>query len=121
MTTIFVIVAFVSGLLAGSISVWRWGEASRRALPGGFDAEALQEVSHTAVMNRIALRKERIMEAANALGKITNDGVEDLFCISDRTASAYLRQLTRDGKLERVGSGRGTFYVPVMQKETGGG
>jgi predicted HTH transcriptional regulator len=113
MATLFIIVAFISGLFTGALSVWRWGEATRRKLPGGFDAEARQEESHTAVMKRIALRKDRIMEAAIALGKITNDGVEDLFCISDRTASAYLRQLTRDGRLQRMGSGRGTYYVPV--------
>jgi len=38
--------------------------------------------------------------------------VEDLFCISDRTASRYLRQLTEAGQLTPEGSGRGSYYTP---------
>ena len=57
-------------------------------------------------------RLTRIMEKALADGRITNDGVEDLFCISDTTASNYLSRLVKEGKLVRRGEGRGTYYEP---------
>lgn len=46
-------------------------------------------------------------------GRITNDGVEELFCISDRTASTYLSKLKKAGRLQRQGSGRGTYYTKL--------
>ena len=118
LTTILVTLAFICGLAVGSVGVWRMISLQRRMSDDMFDAEALLESSREARSARVAMRKERIMEAAVAMGKITNNGVEDLFCISDRTASAYLRQLTKEGKLERQGSGRGTFYIPVQTNKT---
>jgi len=46
-----------------------------------------------AIARRIQKRKARIMEYAQAKGKVTNDDVEDLFCISDHTARNYLNKL----------------------------
>jgi len=111
--TIFIIMAFVLGALGGAVVVWRWGGMMQRRPFQEQEAEVLNAEAQAAVAARIALRKDRIMEAATALGKITNDGVEDLFCISDRTASSYLRQLTDEKRLERRGNGRGTYYVPT--------
>lgn len=67
-----------------------------------------------ALDERLSDRHARIMEKAKADGRITNDGVEELFCISDRTASVYLRQLTEKGDLTRQGQGRGTYYTPTQ-------
>jgi len=115
MTTILVSLAFLLGLIVGVVGVWRWGGLLRSKGEFDLDGEVIQygKEAQVAIRERIARRKDRIMEAATALGKITNDGVEDLFCISDRTASTYLRQLTEEGRLKREGSGRGTFYVPI--------
>lgn len=119
MITIFVIIAFILGLLVGLMVMWRWGGVSLR-LPFqyGEETEALSAEAQAAVNARIATRKDRIMEAANAIGRITNDGVEDLFCISDRTASNYLRQLVDEGRLERFGAGRGTYYLPIKKQDS---
>lgn len=111
----FISVAFFSGLVIGLVVMWRWGGMMKRQPFADDEAEQLNQEALAAIKVRIEMRKNRIMEAANALGKITNDGVEDLFCISDRTASSYLRQLTEEGRLERQGSGRGTYYVPVKK------
>jgi predicted HTH transcriptional regulator len=68
--------------------------------------------SHKAVRERTEKRLARILAKAKAEGRITNDGAEELFCISDRTASVYLGELTKRGDLERKGAGRGTHYTP---------
>jgi hypothetical protein len=63
------------------------------------------------VQGRIERRKDRIVAKAKEEGRITNDGVEELFCISDNTAGNYLRQLVAEERLQKVGStGRGVYY-----------
>lgn len=106
-----------SGLLVGSLVGWYVREVStRQASPLFSDDEesgAVRQSAHIAVAKRTERRLDRILQAAKIDERITNDGVEDLFCISDRTASTYLRTLTKAGKLKRQGIGRGTFYTPV--------
>jgi len=112
-----VLIGLMLGLLFGGGVGWVLGRRAERAayLFSGADEEEVSEAlgaAQVAVAERIQKRLERIMEAATREGRITNDGVEELFCISDRTASNYLRQLTEAGRLERQGIGRGTFYTP---------
>jgi Fic family protein len=77
------------------------------------EAKEVREQAKAAVRARGERRLRLIMTVAaeSEAGRITNDDVEDLFCISDRTASNYLRQLTEAGRLHRHGSGRGTYYT----------
>lgn len=77
------------------------------------EVEAFGSKGRAAVNERTQKRKARIMEKARAEGRITNDGVEELFCISDRTATVYLSALVEEGRLERSGTGRGTMYTPL--------
>ena len=80
---------------------------------GSEEADELRAKGARAVSERIQKRKDRIMLKAKENKRITNDGVEDLFCISDRTASNYLSVLVKEGKLEKIGtSGRGVHYIP---------
>ena len=115
--TIFTAISFIIGaLFGGGVVFWR---AKRTQSTSAFSAdsdesEELREKASKAVQTRIEKRKTRIVEAAQKDGKITNDGVEDMFCISDRTASNYLQQLTKAKILTKVGlSGRGVYYVPT--------
>jgi len=72
------------------------------------------EKGRATVQKHIAKRKERIMDKAIRQGRITNDDVEDLFCVSDATARNYLNDLEEDGHLLQNGeSGRSVFYTPV--------
>jgi len=86
----------------------RWGSSFRYFSEE--DEEGLQH-ARAAVQARTVKRLEKILQATQRAGRITNDGVEELFCISDRTASVYLSQLTKSGRLQRHGSGRGTYYT----------
>ena len=76
-------------------------------------ADELRAEGAQSVQERIERRKGKILAQAVAQGRITNDGVEDLFCISDATARNYLSQLVVEGHLEKIGTtGRGVYYVP---------
>jgi len=102
-------------IFGAGVVVGRWVAP---AAPELFDEEAAATdpriiASHKAVRERTEKRLARILAKAKAEGQITNDGAEDMFCISDRTASVYLGELTKRGELERKGAGRGTFYVPT--------
>jgi predicted HTH transcriptional regulator len=94
------------------------GRQAKPAAPELFEEEENIEDPRTiaarrAIEARTEKRFSRILEKAQSEGRITNDGVEELFCISDRTASVYLGELTKRGDLERKGIGRGTYYVPI--------
>ena len=55
------------------------------------------------------------MVFARAQGGVTNDQVEKLLRVSDATASRYLAQLTKTGRLRLVKAvGRGARYAPVQ-------
>ena len=117
--TLISLVLFVAGVGVGVVVSRRFSAPSVASVFVAKDQDAADELRAEAaesVALRIEKRKGRIMQAAHTAGRITNDGVEDLFCISDRTASKYLRQLTAAGKLTKEGSGRGTYYTPQQKK-----
>jgi predicted HTH transcriptional regulator len=112
-----IIIFLVTGLVGGFVTGFLVGRRVAPAAPELFDeadidADPRLEAARGAVQARIEKRLVRVMEKVQAEGRITNDGVEELFCISDRTAGNYLRLLTERGSLERKGVGRGTYYIP---------
>lgn len=44
-------------------------------------------------------------------GRVTNDEVEKLLHVSDATATRYLAQLEKEGRVVQVGKGAGAYYV----------
>ena len=113
---LFILVGVTVGGVVGFVLGWRKGTQTNPGLVDFADSEEVQEFSekgHAAINERIERRKARIMDKARAEGQITNDGVEELFCISDRTATVYLNALVDEGKLLRSGTGRGTMYTPI--------
>lgn len=56
-------------------------------------------------------RKERVLEFLKEKGKITNNDIESLLSVSDSTATTYLDELEKEGKIKQIGDeGRGVFY-----------
>lgn len=107
------IVIITISFLVGGIVGWVFGRrAGRAALPFTEENDEVTSASQVALTERTHKRHARILERAREAGRITNDGVEDLFCISDRTASVYLGQLVANGSLTRHSAGRGTYYTP---------
>jgi predicted HTH transcriptional regulator len=103
------------GIVLGFAAGWFFTKKSHGNSPEFTGDEDDEVMAHAreAVSSRTEKRFDRIMSTAEEAGRITNDGVEDLFCISDRTASTYLRKLTEAGRLQRHGVSRGTYYTPV--------
>jgi predicted HTH transcriptional regulator len=96
----------------------QYGRTSRSRAPELFiEDDEVDDPRVAAARQAVRARTERrlakILAQAQVDGRITNDGAEELFCISDRTASVYLSELTKRGDLERKGAGRGTFYTPT--------
>ena len=58
------------------------------------------------VKNRKMDRKSRIIKLLNEKREITNNEVEKLLSLSDATATRYLDELEKEGKIEAFGSSR---------------
>lgn len=72
----------------------------------------LRKSANKARTDKVKVREEMIEEYTRHKGKITNDEVERMFCVSDSTASNYLNDLEEKGKLKQVGEkGRGVHYT----------
>lgn len=57
-------------------------------------------------------RKQKILEMFQEKKEITNNDVEKLLGVSDATATNYLDELERSGKITQKGkTGRGVFYI----------
>jgi len=112
MTLIYIAIAFILGLMFGRYSLR--GLASKS---GGRSSEVMNELreeAHETIEKRTNKRKARVLALAQKQGRITNDDVEDMFCISNNTARNYLDQLEHEGKLKQVGTtGRGVYYTPI--------
>jgi hypothetical protein len=53
---------------------------------------------------------DKIIQFASTKGKITNDEVQKLLRISDKTSERYLKKLVLQGKLQKFGSIRDAHY-----------
>ena len=66
------------------------------------------------IQDRKHKKLEKILEALNTKGKITNDEVEKLLHVSDATATRYLSALEKDGKIQQVGKmGKAVEYTRI--------
>ena len=111
---IAIIVAFVGGFWIGKKRVNHQSATRFGGLTDSGVMSELGEKGRKAQQERIEKRKARILERAKRKGRITNDDVEDLFCISDATSRNYLNELEQAGELTQHGeSGRGVFYTPT--------
>lgn len=56
---------------------------------------------------------EKIMTAIEANGKISNNEVEKLLHCSDATATRYLSELEKQGRVRKIGKGRALHYEKI--------
>lgn len=77
-------------------------------------ARTLAVKARAVIQSRKRKKLEKIMEVVNAKGKITNDQVEKLLHVSDATATRYLAQLEKEGKVKQEGkTGKGVSYLKI--------
>lgn len=65
------------------------------------------------VIERKSKKLEKIVALALKDKQITNDDVEKLLHVSDATATRYLQELVRQGRLKRSGTTSGITYEPT--------
>lgn len=112
-TLLFIILSFIIGFLVGKKVENGRNQQNAVRFADLNQAREAGKKGRVAIQLRTEKRKARILKQAQDTGKITNDDVEDLFCISDTTARNYLNELEAEDKLIQVGaSGRGVFYTP---------
>ena len=57
--------------------------------------------------------KSKLLESIMSRGRIANNDVQILLGVSDATATNYLEELEKEGKIKQHGEiGRGVFYTP---------
>lgn len=78
-----------------------------RPHPRSFLARAFEKIQF-----RKRARQEKIVALAVKKRSIANDDVEKLLRVSDATATRYLAELVRQGRLKRSGATRGTRFEP---------
>lgn len=107
MEVLLAIIFFVLGFFVGKKSRKTFAFRTSEEL------KKMHQESRQALSRRTERRKARILSLAKKQGRITNNEVEDMFCISDRTANRYLNELEKEGKINQIGrSGRGVHYTP---------
>ena len=79
-----------------------------QAHPRSFLAKALESIQF-----RKRAKLEKIIKLATEKGSIKNDQVEKLLRVTDATATRYLSQLVKDGRLRRIGHQAQPQYEPV--------
>lgn len=78
---------------------------------GNFIRNLLAKAS-AKIQSKKNAKLEKILQALSTKNKITNDKVEKLLHVSDATATRYLAQLEREGKIMQVGKqGKGVLYI----------
>jgi len=61
--------------------------------------------------SRVEEGKDKIMELFNNEAEISNNDVEKLLGVSDSTATRYLDDLEKEGRIRQIGTtGRGVTY-----------
>ena len=72
----------------------------------------LRQMAQATIQLRIQKKLLKVMELFAKQTEITNDEVEKLLHVSDATATRYLAELEKRGKIRQVGTtGRGVKYV----------
>ncbi len=67
-----------------------------------------------AIQFRKRAKLEKIIKFAVLKGSATNDQIEKLLHVSDATATRYLSQLVKEGRLKRTGPDGNARYEPML-------
>ncbi len=99
MNYILLIIVGIAGIIIGSTF------SSYAKVPADRDVNLFFEQS-----KRKRKNKKRILEFLKNNEKITNNGVEKLCGVSDATATRYLDELEKEGKIRQIGTVGHTVY-----------
>jgi Fic family protein len=97
---------FIFGLIIGGLGVWM---LMRRRLDSRLRGND-RGVINPEQMEKKQENLERVLQIAKEKGQIRNDDVQSALGVSDATATRYLDQLEKQGKLVQSGSKKGVIY-----------
>ncbi len=105
------VLIFILGVGVGGVAVWL---AARRGLKNAGQAAG----SAPTLIGRQAEEKKRNKEALLGILEtqtpLTNNHVEQLLGVSDATATHYLEELEKEGKVRQVGTtGQAVYYEKI--------
>ncbi|MBU1102779.1 DUF977 family protein [Patescibacteria group bacterium] len=113
---IYIAIIIVLGVWIASL-MNKIKKLERNAKPAAEERKDIEEVGRAlaehnkAVQEKIGESKNRIIILLQEKGRVTNDDVQKELEVSDATATRYLDDLEKDGKIIQQGSQKGTFYV----------
>lgn len=74
-------------------------------------ARDLAAKARAVIQNRKRVKLDKILTEIMKKGSVTNDHVEKLLHVSDATATRYLSQLEKEGKIQQIGkTGKSVKY-----------
>ena len=78
-------------------------------------ARDLAAKARAVIQNRKRVKLDKILAELTKKGSVTNDQVEKLLHVSDATATRYLAQLEKEGKIQQIGkTGKSVKYQKVL-------
>lgn len=107
-TFILILVFFLGTLIGGFVVYFLLRKQRHGALPGIASHVEKQKTEKQT-------RKERILLMIRERGSVTNNDIEKALGVSDASATNYLQELEREGKIERIGE-RGRFVSYKLKK-----
>ncbi len=92
---------FILGLVVGGVVLLLW---LRRSKTGLIARQQGEKAAH----------KQAIIAAFAGKGQLTNDEVQKLLGVSDATATRYMDELEKEGKVKQVGpTGQNVYYERI--------
>ena len=99
---------FIMGLVVGAGVVWFLVKNKKSKNVSGITEFSRQQTE------KKEESKKKIMELLERKSKIVNDDVQGLLGVSDATATRYLDELEKQGKVKQVGETGGfVYYIKV--------
>ena len=102
---IFILI-FILGVLVGGAAVWFFRQRGKQKRV----KEAAPDIIEKQAKEKEEKRK-KILEYFVGHRRAANDDIEQLLNVSDATATRYLEELEKEGKIRQVGkTGRHVYY-----------
>lgn len=109
----FQILIFILGMIAGGAAVWL---LKRRAEPESVKKPEKKESLIQRQAKEKQANKKKILGLLETQAPLTNSRIEQVLGISDATATRYLDELEKEGRIRQVGkTGRNVYYESIAQ------
>ncbi|MBU2219714.1 winged helix-turn-helix transcriptional regulator [Patescibacteria group bacterium] len=108
------IIAFVLGIIIGvGVGFW-WAKRKDSSPRRGGAQNDNQGAGDSRQTKEKQVSKQKIMAELGRVERVTNDDIQKLLGVSDATATRYLDELEKEGKIRQVGeTGKYVYYEKI--------